>query len=919
MKRCFLLVSTLFLLPLLSNAQDTISTFPANDSTQSDSIAKPISESITDLPATDSIIKTISPKPYVIATDAFPLILPKTSERNIYPEMIAVTPDANIISLISATRGVVNGNGSLYFRGSRSDEIAYFIDGFNVTEQYTGEMATPINLAAIKELSIVTGSWGVEYGNAMGGLVNFKTKEYNDKFNVFGKWTIEPGSNNNKIETSVSGALPIYNEFSYLLSAETDNGNDIRPCFMPDKYYVHDPSKDYFWADTLQYSYATWDTTDTVGLDNWSGDWADSTDGAWQEEKEKRMANGWVHGWKEDDESHLPHSDYNKYRLLGKIHYKIEPLDAKISLLGVASRDQNAEYSAGWKYNLDGYYSSLQKSNLLGLTWEHKVLDKIHYTLKISRHHSQTQLGTRDTLAEKDRGWWEDYTFLSDGDADGDSMYDAYEGQAYSAGNADNPYGVAGIFYTSGLAGIWEKTFSDRNTQKLDIRSEHIKNNCLSAGLEFNQHHVYRKYNYLPWDPAPIKGFYEYEPKTMSYYFQDEYTHNKFFIAAGLRFDHVDLADYFQSKYYYFEDKIITYEQKKNATSLRTNVGYSLTPSASFSLGFNQYSNLPSWDMLYNAYLPWLYSLPIFVDFQKTTSYEAGITNNILHFLTINTNVYYKKINNVFQSRTKLDSLTGLMYIDYSYADYGTAKGMEIGLKYDWEYFSGDLNYSYSKAVFSTEDDKAEIVLNYDQTNKFNIVTNFNSGKNFGPKVAGFHPLSDITIGLTNDFGTGFPFSRTDLKGMIIGNLNDSLLPSYWYTNLLVSKKIDLHKIAMSLNLEVLNLFNRKNIAGLYSTTGEVNWDGKVITLDDFSSTAIPDSIAYTVDGNGIPVMVPNPYYSKWRDLNRDGQIDQNEKYLTYAQAWNDYISDPFNSTRVPYDRAYMAPRRFKFSLSISF
>jgi hypothetical protein len=65
--------------------------------------------------------------------------------------------------------------------------------------------------------------------------------------------------------------------------------------------------------------------------------------------------------------------------------------------------------------------------------------------------------------------------------------------------------------------------------------------------------------------------------------------------------------------------------------------------------------------------------------------------------------------------------------------------------------------------------------------------------------------------------------------------------------------------------------------------------------------------------------MVPNPYYCKWRDLNGDLQIDQNEKYLTYLAAWQDYTGDPRQGSRTPGTWAYNAPRRARLAISFNF
>ncbi len=162
MKKRFGLVLFCLILSLQLTAKAQDSTLVTE--TLPDTLVANSTQIVVATPLIDTV--AITPKPVSFSTT-----------RIITSRDFSSIPDANIISIVSATNGVVNGNGSLYFRGSRSDEIAYFIDGFAVNEQYTGEIGTPINLAAIEELSVITGGWGSEIGGAMGGIVNFKTKE----------------------------------------------------------------------------------------------------------------------------------------------------------------------------------------------------------------------------------------------------------------------------------------------------------------------------------------------------------------------------------------------------------------------------------------------------------------------------------------------------------------------------------------------------------------------------------------------------------------------------------------------------------------------------------------------------------------------------------------------------------------------
>ncbi|MBC8479753.1 MAG: TonB-dependent receptor, partial [FCB group bacterium] len=99
--------------------------------------------------------------------------------KNISSEDIEILPVEDIGAIINMQAGVVAGS----FRGGRSTEVTYLIDGVKVDEGFGGNSATVhIEPGTVRDLEIITGTFNAEYGKAMSGVVNQITKNGSDKF-----------------------------------------------------------------------------------------------------------------------------------------------------------------------------------------------------------------------------------------------------------------------------------------------------------------------------------------------------------------------------------------------------------------------------------------------------------------------------------------------------------------------------------------------------------------------------------------------------------------------------------------------------------------------------------------------------------------------------------------------------------------
>ena len=64
----------------------------------------------------------------------------------------------------------------MHIRGGRDTEVLYLIDGLPVQESMQGGSGSEIPQASVAEMTIQTGGFNAEYGNAMSGVVNIVTK-----------------------------------------------------------------------------------------------------------------------------------------------------------------------------------------------------------------------------------------------------------------------------------------------------------------------------------------------------------------------------------------------------------------------------------------------------------------------------------------------------------------------------------------------------------------------------------------------------------------------------------------------------------------------------------------------------------------------------------------------------------------------
>lgn len=83
-----------------------------------------------------------------------------------------------IQNIAAKTSGVIQDEkgANLNIRGSRSSENLIIVDGVSTTNPIDGSSTAYVSNSQLKEISVLTGGFGAEYGNALAGVINVTTK-----------------------------------------------------------------------------------------------------------------------------------------------------------------------------------------------------------------------------------------------------------------------------------------------------------------------------------------------------------------------------------------------------------------------------------------------------------------------------------------------------------------------------------------------------------------------------------------------------------------------------------------------------------------------------------------------------------------------------------------------------------------------
>jgi outer membrane receptor protein involved in Fe transport len=419
--------------------------------------------------------------------------------------------------------------------------------------------------------------------------------------------------------------------------------------------------------------------------------------------------------------------------------------------------------------------------------------------------------------------------------------------------------------------GLWQATRTVTNTFSLNLTSQVSKQHEIKSGIEYKDMHLDMNEIQYPdqtydgpadgglWpDRGVFRDFYTRTPKQGAFYVRDKMEYGEMIADLGFRYEFYLQANQVEDSAFAAEN----YQGKavnplRNKFSPRVSFSFPIAEKAKLFFNYGHFYQLPDLQYLYRRPTQASSAAGIIgnpnLDFQKTIQYELGVQYSISHGYVMKLSGFYKDYYGLLNS---IRETYGPIATDvYGNIDYARTRGLEMELeKRVGSNFAGSFNYQYSWAFGKNSADNADYFarfyrqeipiqerpLDWDIRHQITVNADIRANKHEHPKFGILTLPDDWSLNFIWQFQTGKPFTP-DVKypGLsLIGNekpLTNSLrMPYYSTVDVRLDKNFQAWKLNYTLTVNVLNIFDTKNVIDVYSTTGlpytNQNETGQILT-----------------------------------------------------------------------------------------
>ncbi len=697
----------------------------------------------------------------------------------------------NLSDLINLQAGVVEG----HFRGGRSGEVMYIVDGIPINDSYSGDVPLDVENDMIQAMEVISGTFNAEYGQAMSGIVNIVTKEgqdylkgrvssyfgdflsnHNDVFNHINE--VNPMAINS-IQFSLSGPLPmLFNipaNFSMLFRRYSSQGYLFgEQLFLPsDSSNFNDPDNPYV----------------------------------------EQTGSGEV----------VALAPLLRETVQGKLTYKLYA-KGKLNISGYYQSKAYRDYDRSFKYNPEGNYQRVSSSYRASLQFTH--LFSAASMITINGSSGLTEYGQ---YVYED---WED---------------PRYAPLWYSSGTGSNGFSTGGMR-------MWQHRRSNQdNIGKIDFTSQVTKNQKIGAGVSLKQSNLWLHEFWFyfdennkviqPPDSSWYNNSYRHKPIEFSAFIQDKLELGEMIINAGLRYDFFDPDAFIPINFDDPRHSVLRQAATSAQLSPRLGIAYPITDLGVIHFSYGHFFQIPAYEHLYinpdfevsliqiegdqpprgrfnamgNAELQ-----P-----QKTVSYEIGLKQGLTQNLTIDVTAFNKDIRDLIGMEVH-DDIFGGRYFRFINRDYANVRGITVAFEQRQTPggFGFGIDYTYQSATGNSSDpneewirqqvnppiesEKKRVILDWDQTHSLNLSATTTQ--------AGYR------ISLIGKMGSGLPYTRSSAR---YSNriYNGEREPMTLTLDFNIAKEVEIAGLNLSPYIKITNLLDRKNTKDVYDSSGSAEFD----------------------------------------------------------------------------------------------
>lgn len=720
-------------------------------------------------------------------------------------------PTENLQQVVNIQAGVVGG----HFRGGRSNEVAYLIDGVSVNDPYNGQLSMQVENTSISQMEVISGTFNAEYGQAMSGVVNVVTpdggSEYHgsisaytgdyvtkntDVFKNVGSLTKFRTQN---VQASLNGPLPYLNGLSFFVTGR----------------YFHDDG--YLWGKRV---YNVTDTSPYL-LRDAQGNQILDQDG---NPIYVKQSSG--------DGAFVPMNPYTRTSFNGKVSYGLPGLKLGYSLFW--DDNWNKYYDHGFAWTPDGIMNHYRTNWVHSFQVTHAPSANTYQTLKLS------------------------YNFF---DYEGYLYEDQFDSRYVDPSRGTPISGYT--FRSGGNQGDRYNRYSKTWIGQWSLSSQMSSKHKVSLGFEGRLHRIHNHFmniinrNTVDTDStgalvfvigypelgAPGHQEYTKKPVELSFYVQDKIEYDLMIVNAGLR------VDYFNPRSSYPLDLrnptknpnfpnagVLKRASTKLQVSPRLGISFPITDRGILHFSYGHFFQIPSFENLYynsdylvtqSSSLSNIIGNPD-LDAQRTVMYELGLQQVLFENIAVDFTVYYRDIRNLLGMEI-INTYEGIKYARFINRDYSKVKGFILSLDRRFaDFFGVKVDYTFQIAEGNASDPYSVYYNNQTdppiETNKKVVPLDWDQRSTLNLSLTVGEP-GDWNVGAIFQYGSGFPYTEDIRVSQGLRFENNGIKPVTFTVDLRAEKTFRAFGFNFTVFGLVYNLLDRKNEYGVNATSGRANID----------------------------------------------------------------------------------------------
>ncbi|MBI9070743.1 MAG: TonB-dependent receptor [Melioribacteraceae bacterium] len=754
-------------------------------------------------------------------------------------ETIDALPVDNITDVIKLQAGVVQGDdGTLHVRGGRSDEISFQLNGLSVNDPFGNSKSVGVATNAVQEVSVSTGTFSAEFGNALSGVVNYVTKEGGNKYSfslrgyagdyvssrdeLFNNIDDIDVLNRSRLEGTFGGPIPFSNNTKFFVSGIY---SDFKGSYYGQRIY--NTTDSYLTPDNFASSDSrTGSATDPYFFNPYHSP-ADS--------------NGLPTG----DGAIVALNPSHSYNIQGNISHNFSSLiKLKYELVSDYSEYKDGDGLRTYRYNPDGNATYYDKGIVHALDLTHTINDRIFYTIKGS-------------YSEKAVDYY---------------LYEDENDPRYLPGFYSQTWGNT-LYYTGGTVNYRSERKTITRGIKADVVAQLFGIHEVKAGVEYRKHDVRRdgytitfekeydfngqKY-YFPLnytdaiygtDLPIVRGktldpsSYHLKPTNFAAYMQDKIELAKTLILnAGVRYEYFDPgAEYNPSISQELTDEgsgyLIAGNKKvdpKHMISPRLSVSYPITERGVIRFSYGHFYQIGQLSSLYtnNQYFVTnLGSTPRFgnpnVEPQRSVQYEMGLQQQLTDDFKFDLTAFNKDVRDYIYTQN-VYTPEGRQYRTLTNLAYSNVKGVTLSFikrRSPGSMFAASLDYTFQIAEGNRTEPTEDLFFSEasgKQTETYLVPLSFDRSHLINGTIQISDP-KNWTAGFVYNIQTGTPYypELPPTLSTITYEQNSANKSMQWNVDFKFEKFFEVGGLDLSVFLQIDNLFDTENEKSVYASSGE--------------------------------------------------------------------------------------------------